>query len=1792
MSVEKDRLISLIEFTEQSARLRRKTVASVAEHGIFALYEEDIQELPGIRLDNNKEETEDEIWLAVERMQEVEPPEVDSLALRPWIQVPRTPTEEPQLRDRIEGKSLIDAGTHRSLEMPPEPGMPMVDPETPIVLSDFEQASLVRAAFATYVAMHWRPWAEIEKLRRRSIRLYSRLFTLVQQLEGSIVEAQLELVWGAGLGIWNFNGSIVRYPLVTRLVELSLNPVTAEVELRPRDVEARIEVDWYASVDNLGVSTVEKASKEFFGEAKTTFSPFDRSTFEPLLLKAVANLDANGLYWPTQVPAEDRSLPSADGTYKVTDTWVLFARPRTNDLFLQDLARMKVQAEDTDIFPGAVAAVVTDPETENPAIDLPNFRGVSGSYESLQRAGGKKARDLYFPKPFNDDQVRIVQLLDVYDGVVVQGPPGTGKTHTIANIICHYLAEGKRVLVTSMKDPALAVLQEQIPEEIRPLTISLLASEQQGMRQFEHAINKIASEVQNIDRTSTTRAISHLEELIDAQHAKIAVLDRRITEWATRNLTKVELETETIEPQDAAREIVEHHGQFHWIPDALGVDSEFAPQFSDQDVTKLREARRELGQDIEYLDAHLPQLVQFPDSRTLLDIHQDLTHFEKLRQSVEVGLVPALADSSQETLTLAQNLLAHVEGLQRLRDEVAQSRQPWTSIVRDLMLHGGHDDLFSILETLGAELEKSAESQKAFLRRPVSAPQGIELDEELMAAVRNLSEGKKPFGLKGLLGKSQAKKHLDSIRVLGTLPTDIESWAHVAEHLSFLRQLHGLAIRWNSIAPLLHIEEVRSEGPGGGVDAAQAYALYIKVKGMVRAEFELLTAVPHVFPHWAHSGEVADDEQRLRELEMALRHHITKNRLSSVWAAKERFQQVWEGCSGRVIDDIQVFVSGSLGNPEIDDNRMQAQWSALMAELSHALGLRSLLTSVGDICNKIEASGAPRYAALLKEPIKGSVDGLLPDNWRAAWRLKRLDTYLESVDAHEELKKLAENRHEIESDLSRAYRDIVTKRTWLKLAENASPSIRAALQAYLNAVQRIGKGTGKRAIRYRRDARMAASQANPAVPCWIMPHYRVSESLPSELGCFDLVIIDEASQSDLTALPSVLRGEKVLVVGDDKQVSPEGVGLEEDKIRGLMGRFLGSQVANYGAQMSPERSIYDLFKVVFAHSSLMLKEHFRCVAPIIEYSRREFYNYELRPLRIPRTSERLDPPLIDVVVEDGYRNNNDVNLPEARFIVNEIRSIVEDPKMSGRSIGVVSLLADKQAQAIWDRLTDEIGPELMLRHHVACGDARTFQGKERDIMFLSMVSAPNNVGIALSRDTFRQRFNVAASRAKDRMYLVRSVELEHLSTADALRRSLISHFGHPFAKDETQVENLRSLCESDFERDMYDELTQRGFWVTPQVVVGRSRIDLVVEGHNDARLAVECDGDKYHGPDKWADDMQRQRVMERAGWSFWRCFASAFYRRRKDVLEDLLETLVQRGIEPIGAEGAPRSVHTEHRVVQSVTEPVSPGYLGAEEIVDEPLALVPVVVPSSDSITERSAPIQSPALLDPDDSNLPSRWNIAPAQEAPELLKESVRSTQLPGAAVGSSGAGLSLGSYSEYSGTPGGDPRSLDTSVVAEGLIRIAEVEGPMLAKRAYDIYLRGCGIRRMGGPLKKTMNKALNEAIQQGRLVSVNEAGDTGFLFSTIRMRGSPPIRIRSRGPRSLEEIPPSELKVVAMHLLERHGVALGSDEHLRLTLDWFDLTRLTTQVRQRLLEILDREIPSVTDFIGKGYGPFEAQ
>jgi superfamily I DNA and/or RNA helicase len=181
---------------------------------------------------------------------------------------------------------------------------------------------------------------------------------------------------------------------------------------------------------------------------------------------------------------------------------------------------------------------------------------------------------------------------------------------------------------------------------------------------------------------------------------------------------------------------------------------------------------------------------------------------------------------------------------------------------------------------------------------------------------------------------------------------------------------------------------------------------------------------------------------------------------------------------------------------------------------------------------------------------------------------------------------------------------------------------------------------------------------------------------------------------------------------------------------------------------------------------------------------------------------------VDIYVEGGVRDSHDRNDCEAQAIADEITEILQNESLAGRTIGVVSLLGTEQAKHIDSVVTQRCDTAELRRRKFLCGDARAFQGSERHIMFLSMVADASSCK-ALSGSMFDQRFNVAASRAQDRMYLVRSIMASDLSDKD-LRMSLLGHFDKPLTASTAKSSQLIDLCESGFERHVYTELTSRG----------------------------------------------------------------------------------------------------------------------------------------------------------------------------------------------------------------------------------------------------------------------------------------------------------------------------------------------------------------------------------------------
>ena len=106
-------------------------------------------------------------------------------------------------------------------------------------------------------------------------------------------------------------------------------------------------------------------------------------------------------------------------------------------------------------------------------------------------------------------------------------------------------------------------------------------------------------------------------------------------------------------------------------------------------------------------------------------------------------------------------------------------------------------------------------------------------------------------------------------------------------------------------------------------------------------------------------------------------------------------------------------------------------------------------------------------------------------------------------------------------------------------------------------------------------------------------------------------------------------------------------------------------------------------------------------------------------------------------------------------------------------------------------------------------------------------------------------------------------------------------------------------ADSEFERLVLKRLMQAGYRVKAQWPVGAYRIDLVVEGDG-KRLAVECDGDRWHPIEKLEEDMARQAILERLGWRFVRIRGSLFFRNPDQAMQPVFERLQKLDIPPEG----------------------------------------------------------------------------------------------------------------------------------------------------------------------------------------------------------------------------------------------------------------------------------------------------
>ena len=407
------------------------------------------------------------------------------------------------------------------------------------------------------------------------------------------------------------------------------------------------------------------------------------------------------------------------------------------------------------------------------------------------------------------------------------------------------------------------------------------------------------------------------------------------------------------------------------------------------------------------------------------------------------------------------------------------------------------------------------------------------------------------------------------------------------------------------------------------------------------------------------------------------------------------------------------------------------------------------------------------------------------------------------------------------------------------------------------------------------------------VPCWAVTSLSVGSRIPFFPGIFDLVVVDEASQSDIpSAIPLLFRAKRVGVVGDPWQLS------HITKLSAARNTLLmkDASVSVKNMRFSyTGNSLYDLVAGANDAAPILLAETYRSASDIAEYSNGLFYGGRLR---VGTNIARLCVPpgmkpgvhwteVRGIVTSAGQ--SGCYCQAEIDEIVRLLRVLLLDNSFKG-SIGVVTPFR-QQARRLHDALftADTAFYQALIAANCHVDTAHGFQGDERDVMFFSLCGGNEMPTGALSflRET-GPLFNVAVSRAKAILHVVGNREWARQCGIVHIKNLAIPRAKG--ASGETPGGEWYPH-ESPWEKILFDALGKCGLEPRPQFQVGSRRLDMaLVDEERKVFLDIEVDGDCHRASDgsRKTDDIWRDIQLQGMGWQVLRFWT---YQLRENLAE-------------------------------------------------------------------------------------------------------------------------------------------------------------------------------------------------------------------------------------------------------------------------------------------------------------------
>ena len=1486
---QRDRLLKVFEFLKAYLDLRYPPVREIGQQ-LRSIWLNDLPQHSSIEIFHPNNITEDESEESGIVLKITRPNLTDC------------PTPPPAIADWLRsGWQNIDV----SAEIQPSRNV-MEDRQTRI--ERFDEVPQRKFAFERWLQGR-NEWQINERPARQALAVFQTIYEWfgIHEREAE----RIELLVADGLLSCSDVGGKFNHQVLLQRLELEFYPEKRNPQFifRKREQPPELYLELLRALPGANLQQVTKCADEL---KQTELSPMGGDDTEGFLRRLIQGIFPSG---GRLVSASDQSRESNPS---ISRQPVIFMRQRRSGISnVFDLVREDISRRDE--FSSALLQIVGLPGGTPVTVQSQSPPSSPLGYADVDV-------DVLLSKPANKEQLEIARQLARRDCVLVQGPPGTGKTHTIANLLGHLLAQGKRVLVTAHTPKALRVLRQKVVEPLQPLCISVLQNDKQSQEELQQSVRQISvrlsQDAHMLERESERLKRDRKQVIDELSKSRSRLLDARQDE-----IRGVVFGGKDIRPIDAAKRVKQGVGVEDWIPSPINL-GETLP-LSHAEVVALYQTNTRVSlNDERELNAARPDNATLPPPKEFRELveelralaTQNLRHREELWDGsngpdnlAEFDKMLLLAGKTIDFLR--EGAPWQLEAVQAGRDGL-EARKVWDSLI-GLIENAWREvqDCHAMVMAHGPQIEDHRSPHELI---PV-------VDE----VIQHIEAGKS-FGILTKITKPHCHKFIETVRI-GNRPPSLSEPTHFRAVRAMLRikiVRQELSERWQrqitvhggpTPSELTEHPEKVARGFVTSIQSCLDWHSSTWVK--LESEFQKLGFGWKIYlestpPETGSNAEL----NRLRKAVVGELEVILKARAG--WLRQKHLESVWLRWFSAipVTTESEAAVTQRLRQaikePSPDD------FQSAYDELLRLKNLEPDLKNRRNLLERLERS-APAWASAIhnRHPAHSNPEPF--GDPMVAWEWRQLHDELERR-ASVSLDELQNRIERLNGDLLGITAQLVEKLTWVSLIRQTSHEQKQALGAYAamrNKLTKTGKGVNDATLRA--AARREMTVAKGAVPVWIMPINEVAETFDPRTTRFDVVIIDEASQCDPTAMFALYLGRQAIVVGDDEQVTPVAVGVESEQVQRLIQAHL--QGIPFKELYDGIFSIYEFAQIAFG-GVIRLVEHFRCAPNIIAFSNDLSYKGEIKPLR-EATSIKLTPHVIAHRVECARIQSGDSNDAEAEEIASIICSAIEQPEYvqsdSGKpvSFGVVSLVGAQQAMKIDACLRQRLDPVEYKRRMILCGDSAQFQGDERDVMLLSVVDVPPaEPPLPLRQEgpkkIFKKRFNVAASRARDQMWVVHSLNHEVDLKPGDYRRKLIEHAIDPEAW-ERELKKQLEKTESVFEKRVLTNLAAANFNVLPQFKVGGYRIDLVVVGSG-RRLAVECDGERYHGPEKLQEDMDRQAILERLGWRFVRVRGSVFFRDEERAMRSIFLKLEELGIAPEAVLSKTDSTSEEDPLVQRV----------------------------------------------------------------------------------------------------------------------------------------------------------------------------------------------------------------------------------------------------------------------------------